>query len=339
MLIEELNAAGAASLSTSFGLQDDIVIPYFGAIANKKQKARWLPGLCRGELIGAIAMTEPGAGSDLRGIRTSAVRTESGWRITGSKIFITSGIQCDLVIVVTRTDSAGDSNSFTLFVVESGTPGFAKGRKLDKLGLAAQDTAELFFDDVEVPDENVLGQVGGGFRQLMAHLPLERLSIAAGSVASADVVLAATLAYTNEREAFGQPIADFQNSRFQLAEMATELDVTRAYLDNCIEAWGNETLTAVDAAKAKWWASDIQNRVIDRCLQLHGGFGYMREFPVARAFVDARVSRIFGGANEIMKSIIASDLVDRQKPQSHYCKGLSLTLCAAEEGTPDYGMR
>jgi alkylation response protein AidB-like acyl-CoA dehydrogenase len=312
VVIEEFARVGAASLSSSFALQDDILIPYFNSLATRDQRDRWMKGLCTGQLIASIAMTEPGAGSDLRAINTSARKVSDGWRVTGTKTFITSGIQSDLVVVVARTDPDGGSQGFTLMVIEEGMNGFSRGRQLAKIGLHAQDTAELFFDDVFVPDHNVLGAVGDGLGQLMRHLPLERLSIAAQSMASADAALAWTLSYVQDRRAFGQPIADFQNTRFVLAEVATELDVTRAYIDRAIRAVNDETLTAVEAAKAKWWASDVQNRVIDELLQLHGGYGYMLEYPIARAFQDARVQRIFGGTNEIMKQIIGRDLVGRR---------------------------
>jgi alkylation response protein AidB-like acyl-CoA dehydrogenase len=312
VVLEELARVHASSVASSFSLQDDIVIPYIAGLGTDEQKQRWLPGLCSGVTIGAIAMTEPSTGSDLRAIRTSAQKVDGGWLVKGAKTFITSGIQSDLVITVARTDPAGGSRGFSLLVVERGMEGFTRGRKLDKVGLHAQDTAELFFEDVFVPDENLLGELGGGFGQLVNNLPLERLSIAAHAIAVSDAVLASTLEYTNLRTAFGQPIADFQNSRFELAEMATELDVTRAFVDKAILASNAGDLSVVDAAKAKWWASDVQNRVIDRCLQLHGGYGYMMEYPVARAYQDARIQRIFGGANEIMKQIIGRDLVGRK---------------------------
>ena len=312
VVIEEFARVGAAALNSSFSLQDDILIPYFNALATAEQRDRWMTGLCNGTLIAAIAMTEPGAGSDLRGIRTSATKADGGWLVRGAKTFITSGIQSDLVVVVTRSDPSGGSEAFTLMVVEEGMSGFSRGRQLAKIGLHAQDTAELFFDDVYVPDDNVLGEVGGGLKQLMHHLPLERLSIAAQAIASADAALAWTLAYAQERQAFGQPIADFQNTRFVLAEVATELDVTRAYIDKAVLAVNEGTLTAVEAAKAKWWATDVQNRVVNELLQLHGGYGYMLEYPIAGAYQDARVQMIFGGTNEIMKQIIGRDLVGRR---------------------------
>lgn len=309
---EELAKSFASSLASGFSLQDDIAIPYIVSLGTEEQKQRWLPPMGAGALIGAIAMTEPGTGSDLQGIRTSARRTDGGWVLNGAKTFITNGIQSDLVITVARTDEAGGPNGFSLLVVERDMEGFSRGRKLDKVGLHAQDTAELFFEDVFVPDENVLGAEGGGFRQLMSHLPLERLSIAAHAVSVADATLAVTVDFTQQRIAFGQPIADFQNTRFELADLATELDVTRAFVDKALLAYNEGELTAVDAAKAKLWASEMQNRLIDRCLQLHGGYGYMMEYPVARAFVDARVQRIFGGTNEIMKQIIGRDMIGRR---------------------------
>ena len=307
--LEELAAAYAGGLASSFSLQDDILIPYFAELGTPEQQARWLPRLCSGELIAAIAMTEPGTGSDLQGIRTTGKKVDGGWVVNGAKTFITSGIQSDIVVVVTRTDPDGGRNAFSLLVVERDMPGFSRGRQLKKIGLPAQDTAELVFEDVFVPEDNLLGVEGGGLAQLKAMLPLERLSIAAQGIAVADAVVATTLGYTTEREAFGQPIADFQNTRFQLAELATEADVTRAYVDQCILAWNDGDLTAVDAAKAKWWATDMQTRVVDRALQLHGGYGYMVEYPVARAYQDARVQKIYGGTNEIMKHIIGGAMV------------------------------
>ncbi len=312
VVLEEMARVHATSLSSSFSLQDDIAIPYVASIGDDEQKARWLPRMIAGELIGAIAMTEPGTGSDLRGIRTSGARVDGGWVVNGAKTFITNGIQSDLVITVVRTDPDGGSRGFTLMVVEREMAGFSRGRKLKKVGLHGQDTAELVFEDVFVPDANVLGEVGGGFGQLVHHLPLERLSIAAHAVAASTSVLDATLAYTDSRIAFGQPVADFQNSRFVLADVATEIDVTRAYVDQAILAWNDAELSVVDAAKAKLFASEMQNRVVDRCLQLHGGYGYMLEYPVGRAFQDARIQRIFGGANEVMRQIIGRDLVGRR---------------------------
>ena len=309
VVIEELARVGAGSLNASFALQDDLAIPYIASLGTEDQKSRWLPSMVAGERIGAVAMTEPGAGSDLRGIRTAGRREPGGWVVSGSKIFITNGIQADIVVVVVRTEPGGGSRGFSLLAIESGMKGFERGRKLDKLGLHAQDTAELFFEEVFVPDENVLGEIGGGLGYLFDHLPLERLSIAVQAVGSSAAVLEETIRFTSERHAFGKRIADFQNTRFQLAELSTELDVTTAYVDKAMLAYEKDELTAVEAAKAKWWATDVQGRLMDRCLQLFGGYGYMMEYPVARPFQDARVQRIYGGTNEIMKEIIGRDLV------------------------------
>lgn len=309
---EELNRVFAASLSSGFSLQDDIAIPYITELGTEEQKSRWLPGLASGHLISAIAMSEPGTGSDLRGIKTNATKVDGGWLLNGAKTFITNGIQSDLVITVVRTDPDGGTQGFSLLVVERGMDGFTRGRKLKKVGLHGQDTAELAFEDVYVPHENLLGAEGAGFGQLMSLLPLERLSIAASAIAGADAALATTVAYANQRTAFGQPIADFQNTRFKLADMATEVDVTRAYVDHALLAHNAGDLSTVDASKAKLWATEVQNRVTDQCLQLHGGYGYMMEYPIARAFQDARVQRIYGGTNEIMRQIIGRDLVGRK---------------------------
>jgi long-chain-acyl-CoA dehydrogenase len=311
VVIEELAKAGAASLQSSFSLQDDILIPYLTSLATPQQRSRWLAPMCAGEKIAAIAMTEPGAGSDLRGIRTRADKVSGGWKINGAKTFITSGIQSDLVVVVARTGEPGAADGFSLIVVEEGTAGFSRGRKLDKIGMLAQDTAELYFDDVFVPEENLLGTEGAGFRHLMYHLPLERFGIAAAAIAAADAAFAWTLDYVKEREAFGQRIADFQNTQFVLAEISTELDVTRAYVDKCVLALSEGKLSAVEASKAKLWATDVQVRTIDRLLQLYGGYGYMLEYPIARAYRDARVQKIYGGTNEVMKLIVGRDLVGR----------------------------
>ena len=308
VVMEELARAGATSLAASFSLQDNIIIPYVKDLGTDEQKRRWLAGMATGELIGAIAMTEPGAGSDLQAVRTTAVRDGGAWVINGQKTFITSGINAGFVIVVARTDPEAGSRGFSLIVVENGTAGFSRGRKLKKVGLHAQDTAELFFDNVRVPAANLLGTEGQGFIHLMERLPLERLSIATAALAGAEAVFAETRHYCFDRQAFGRPIGDLQNTRFQLAEMATELDVTRAYHDKAVLALNAGELTAVDAAEAKWWATELQKRVIDRCLQLHGGYGYMLEYPVARAFVDSRVQTIYGGTTEIMKEIIGRDI-------------------------------
>ncbi|MEU8136695.1 acyl-CoA dehydrogenase family protein [Streptodolium elevatio] len=304
---EEIVRAGASGVG--FGLHNEVVAPYLNDLATDEQKARWMPGFCSGELITAIAMTEPGAGSDLQGIRTTAVRDGDDWILNGAKTFITNGINADLVVVVARTDpEAKASKGTSLLMVERGMAGFERGRNLDKIGLKAQDTAELFFNDVRVPGNNLLGEVDKGFYHLMHNLPQERLGIAVAAVAGAEAVFEGTVEYCKTRTAFGQPIGGFQNTRFELAEMATELDIARTYLDDCIMRHVDGELDAVQASKAKWWTTDLQKRVVDRCLQLHGGYGYMMEYPVAKAFIDSRVQAIYGGTNEIMKEIIGRSL-------------------------------
>ncbi|MFF7472324.1 acyl-CoA dehydrogenase family protein [Streptomyces sp. NPDC008092] len=308
VVIEELARVGAAAVNLGFGLQDDIFLPYLLSLATLEQRERWLPGVAGGELIGAIAMTEPGAGSDLQGIRSTAVRRGEEWILNGTKTFITNGIAADLVIVVARTDPDAGSRGLSLFMVERGMPGFGRGRKLDKIGLVAQDTAELVFEDVRVPAGNLLGKEGGGFAHLMENLSSERLSIALQALYPARTVLGWTLEYTKERTAFGRPLAAFQNTQFRLADMVTELDVVQAYVDDCLRALNAGELTAVDAAKAKLAATELQQRVVDRCLQLFGGYGYMSEYPVSRSFLDARVQTIYGGTSEIMRTIIGRDV-------------------------------
>ena len=306
VVAEELAAAGPGT--PAFTLQNDIVAPYLVSLGSPEQQRRWLPGFAAGDLIGAIAMSEPGAGSDLAGVRTHAERDGGDWILSGSKTFISSGINADLVIVVTRTDPTAGHRGFSLLVVERDMPGFTRGRNLEKIGQKSQDTAELFFDQVRVPAANVLGQDGRGFYHLMHNLPAERLSIAVSAVAGARAVFDETVTYAKNRTAFGQPIGAFQHSRFVLAELDTELDLARVYVDRCLEATVAGDLTAIEAAKAKWWTTELQKRVVDACVQLHGGYGYMLEYPVARAYLDARVQTIYGGTTEIMKEIIGRDL-------------------------------
>jgi len=303
---EEIARYGGPAPSLS--LQNDVVGPYFIRLCTEDQKRRWLPGIASGETIVAIAMTEPGAGSDLAGIRTSAVRDGDDWIVNGAKTFISSGINSDLVIVVTRTDPEAGHKGFTLLVVERDMPGFTRGRKLDKMGLHAQDTSELNFENVRVPSKNVLGEQGRGFYHLMHNLPSERLSIAISAIAGARETWRQTLQYAKDRKAFGKPIGSFQHNRFLLAEMDTELDVSERYIDRCLQAVVDDELTAVEAAKAKWWCTETAKKVIDGCVQLHGGYGYMMEYRVARDYVDSRVQTIFGGTTEIMKDIIGRDL-------------------------------
>jgi alkylation response protein AidB-like acyl-CoA dehydrogenase len=298
-------AARAGASGPAFGLHNDIIGPYLTDLTNEEQKRRWLPGFCSGEIITAIAMTEPGAGSDLQGIRTTAVRDGDSYVLNGQKTFISNGILADLVIVVARTDPDAGHRGISLLVVERGMAGFDRGRNLEKIGQKAQDTAELFFADVRVPAANLLGEEGQGFLYLMRNLPAERLSIATAALAAAEKVFELTLAYCKDRQAFGRPIGSFQHNRFVLAEMATELELGRTFVDRCV---AEPDLTAETAAMAKWWCTELQKRVVDRCLQLHGGYGYMLEYPVAKAYLDSRVATIYGGTTEIMKEVIGRSL-------------------------------
>lgn len=306
IVAEELTRAGASGVG--FGLHTDIVIPYVLDYGTEAQKQAWLPKLVSGEWVSAIAMTEPNTGSDLANVRTTAVRDGDEWAINGQKTFITNGIHSDFVVVVCKTKADGGAHGISLIIVERGRAGFERGRNLEKIGMHAQDTAELFFRDVRVPATNLLGQENQGFYHLMQQLPQERLTIAVAAVASAEVSLEQTLAYVKERTAFGKPIGTFQNSRFKLAEMKTEIEIGRVFVDNCITQLNQGQLSTEVASMAKWWCTDLQGRVIDQCLQLHGGYGYMLEYPIARAYADARVQRIYGGTNEIMKEIIGRSL-------------------------------
>jgi alkylation response protein AidB-like acyl-CoA dehydrogenase len=305
---EEVQAVGAGGAGLGITLHNDICLPYFLALCNDEQKARWLPGICSGELITAIAMTEPGIGSDLASMSTAALLDGDAYVVNGSKTFITNGINADLVITAVKTDPTQKHRGMSLIVLERGMEGFERGRNLEKLGLHSQDTAELFFTDVRVPVANRLGDEGRGFEYLVTNLPQERLSIAAAGVSAARAALGWTLDYCKERQAFGQPIGSFQNSRFVLAECATEVEIGQAFIDRCVVALNAGELTADEAAMAKWWCTELQKRVVDRCLQLHGGYGYMLEYPIARAYADARVTTIYGGTTEIMKEIIGRSL-------------------------------
>jgi alkylation response protein AidB-like acyl-CoA dehydrogenase len=305
---EEVSVAGDAGSGLGLTLHNDICLPYFLDQANEEQKERWLPGIADGSLITAVAMTEPEMGSDLAGLRTTAIRDGDEYIVNGSKTFITNGINSDLVITAAKTDPSERHKGISLLILERGMEGFQRGRNLDKVGMHAQDTAELFFEDVRVPVENRLGEEGQGFRYMTANLAQERLSIAIAGAAAAAGALRATIAYVKERQAFGQPVGSFQNSRFALAEMATEIELATVFCDQAVLALNAGQLAVQDAAMAKWWATELQGRVIDRCLQLHGGYGYMLEYPIARAFVDARVTRIYGGTTEIMKEIIGRSL-------------------------------
>jgi alkylation response protein AidB-like acyl-CoA dehydrogenase len=306
VLDEEIIAAGLTGLG--FGLHNDVVAPYLTALTTPAQRKRWLPRFCYGEMITAIAMTEPGAGSDLAGIRTTAVRDGDEYVINGQKTFITNGEHADLVIVVAKTDPARGAHGVSLIAVERGTPGFTRGRRLDKVGLKANDTAELFFDDCRVPADNLIGTENSGFYNLMGNLPRERLSIAVAAVAAGERMLELTLAYVRDRQAFGRPIGTFQHNRFVVAELDTEVTIARTFVNHCVVEYNAGRLSVTDAAKAKWWTTELQNKVADRCVQLHGGYGYMREYPIAKAWLDSRVQTIYGGTTEIMKEIIGRSL-------------------------------
>lgn len=306
ILDEEVEYAGV--VGDNFALENDIVAPYLIELGTPEQRARWLPAFTAGELVVAIAMSEPNAGSDLRAIRTTARREGDVYILNGAKTFVTSGLSADRVIVVARTEADDGRNAFTLLVVDGGLPGFERGRKLEKIGRRAQDTAELFFHEVRVPVSERLGDEGEGMRYLMRNLPRERLSIAVSAVAAAEAALSLTLDYVRERHAFGQPIGSFQANRFALAEMHTAVASARAYVDRCIEAVSTGELTPADAAGAKAFTTDLQFQVLDRCLQLHGGYGYMEEYPISRRWRDGRVQRIYGGTNEIMKDIVGRSL-------------------------------
>ncbi|GAC1328981.1 MAG: acyl-CoA dehydrogenase family protein [Mycobacteriales bacterium] len=307
VLDEEIVRVGASGVG--WGLHNDVVAPYLLELATEEQKRRWLPGFCSGELITAIAMSEPAAGSDLQGIKTYARRDGDDYVLNGSKTFITNGINADLVLVVARTNLDTKASSGTsLLVVERGMPGFERGRNLEKVGLKAQDTSELFFHDVRVPANNLLGQENAGFLHLMQMLPQERLSIAVVAVAASRFVFDLTLDYCKQRQAFGKPIGAFQHNRFVLAEMATEIEIAETYLEKAILEHNEGRFTVQDAAMSKWWTTELQKRVVDQCVQLHGGYGYMLEYPVAKAYLDSRIQTIYGGTTEVMKEIIGRSL-------------------------------
>ena len=303
---EELMRVGATG--PGFGLHNDVNMPYFLSYATEEQKQRWLPKMCSGEMITAIGMTEPNAGSDLAGIKTTAVRQGNHYILNGQKTFITNGILSDAVIVVAKTDPEAGHRGISLLIVERGMEGFERGRNLEKIGLKAQDTAELYFNNVKVPANNLLGEEGQGFIYLMSQLPQERLSVAVIAVAACEAALEMTIQYCKERTAFGRPIGKFQNTRFKLAEMKTETEIARVFVDRCIMELNAGKLTAEEAAMAKWWTTELQKRLVDQCLQLHGGYGYMLEYPIARLYLDTRVQTIYAGTTEIMKEIIGRSL-------------------------------
>jgi alkylation response protein AidB-like acyl-CoA dehydrogenase len=305
---EVAHGAGYTGVAAGITLHNDVCLPYFMEYCDDEQRRRWLPGIAAGELITAIALTEPQTGSDLAGIATRAERVDGGYLVNGSKTFITNGINAELIVTAVRTDPGDRHGGLSLLVIPGDSDGFERGRNLEKIGMHSQDTAELFFNDVFVPAANLLGSEGQGFLQLVSNLPRERLSIAIAAVAATEAILAETIEYVKARRAFGKSIGTFQNTRFVLAEVSAELELVRSYVDRCTAALGERELTPEEAAIAKWWASELQGRAIDRCLQLHGGYGYMLEYPVARAFMDARVTRIYGGTTEVMKEIVGRSL-------------------------------
>jgi alkylation response protein AidB-like acyl-CoA dehydrogenase len=298
----------SASLSSCFGIHYDCAAPYLVDLGTEEQKRRWLPKFCSGELITAIGMTEPSGGSDLAALKTTAKKADGGWVVNGSKTFITNGDMADLVITAARTDPSKGAKGITLFAIEEGMEGFARGRKLDKVGQTESGTSELFFEDVFVPDENVIGEVNRGFIHMMERLAQERVGAAVSNIAHATQILDETIEYVKQRKAFGQPVGSFQYNKFLIAELVTKAEVTQAYVDNAVVAHDEDRLSAVDAAKAKWWSAQVQNDILDACVQLHGGYGYMNEYRVARAWRDARVTKIWAGSNEIMKELIGRDL-------------------------------
>jgi alkylation response protein AidB-like acyl-CoA dehydrogenase len=298
----------SASLSSCFGIHFDCAAPYLVDLGTEEQKQRWLPKFCSGELVAAIGMTEPSGGSDLAALKTTAKKADGGWVLNGSKTFITNGDMADLVITAARTDPSKGAKGITLFAIEEGMEGFARGRKLDKVGQTESGTSELFLSDVFVPDENVLGEVDRGFIHMMERLAQERVGAAVSNIAHAIQILDETVDYVKQRKAFGQSVGSFQYNKFLIAELVTKAEVTQAYVDNAIVAHDEDRLSAVDAAKAKWWSAHVQNEILDACVQLHGGYGYMNEYRVARAWRDARVTKIWAGSNEIMKELIGRDL-------------------------------
>ena len=307
VLGEEL-AAVSAAFASCFGIHYDVCAPYLVDLCTQEQKQRWLPRFCSGELITAIGMTEPSGGSDLAALRSTAVRDGDDWILNGSKTFITNGYSADLVIVAARTSPERKAKGITLFAVEAGMPGFERGRKLDKVGQTESDTAELFFEDVRLSSEQVIGEVDRGFIHMMERLPQERIGSSVSNLAHAAAILTETIQYTKERKAFGSAIGSFQHNKFLLADLVTRVEVTQAYIDQAVIAHNEGRLSAVDAAKAKWWSAQVQNDVLDHCVQLHGGYGFMNEYRVARAWRDARVTKIWAGSNEIMKELIGRDL-------------------------------
>jgi acyl-CoA dehydrogenase len=311
VVLEEVSRANAAGLVSGLSVHSDIVAPYVANHGTEEQRRYWIPKLVSGEVVGAIAMTEPGAGSDLQAIRTTALRDGDSYVLNGQKTFITNGQNAGLIVTAAKTDPAQGARGTSLFLVDAKLPGYARGRNLDKVGQHMADTSELFFQDVRVPASQRLGAEGGGFAILMSELPRERLVLAVGAIAASEVALEWTRDYVQQRRAFGKPLAALQNTRFELADLHTDTIVGRVFVDWCVDRLAERRFDAVTAAAAKLWATELQGRVTDRCLQLHGGYGYMAEYPISRAWADARVQRIYGGANEIMKELVARSLLGR----------------------------
>lgn len=310
---EEVIKAGAGSLAGAFGIQDDLAVPYIARMGTQDQKEQWLPRMATGEVLGALGMTEPGTGSDLRSITTTAKKTEGGYIVNGAKTFISSGKTADIVVTFVKTGEGNRPDAFSLLIIETASEGFDHGKKLSKMGFHGHDTAELSFTDVFVPEANLIGgKEGQGFIQLMLNLPLERLSIGVAAAAATDAALQWTLEYTKERKAFGERVIDFQNSRFKMADVAVTVDAVWAYVDRAMQIYQDGKLTAEEAAKVKFWATEREWEVLDTCVQLFGGYGYITEYPIARAFLDARVHRIYGGTNEIMREIVGRDLAGKR---------------------------
>ena len=311
VVVEEVSRAGYGALASGISVHSDIVAPYIMHLGSEEQKQRWLPGMVSGEIVGAIGMTEPGAGSDLQGMKTSAEKDGDEFVINGQKTFITNGQHADLIVLAAKTDPKQGAKGVTLFTVDCHLEGYQKGRNLEKMGLHSGDTSEIFFQDVRVSSKEILGGEGNGFANLMNELPRERLILAVGCVAAAEGMLDITVEYTLERQAFGAPIAKLQNTKFVLADMKTEIELNKALVEKYVARYGGGELTPVEASMSKLAASEMQGRVADQCVQLFGGYGYMREYPISRAYLDARIQRIYGGTSEIMKELISRSLVGR----------------------------
>lgn len=311
LVVEEIARMGFGGLASGVSVHSDIVAPYILHLGSEEQKQRWLPGMVTGDVVGAIGMTEPGAGSDLQAMKTRAERDGESYRINGQKTFITNGHHCDLLILAAKTDPSAGSRGITLFTVDTSLPGYQRGRRLEKIGQHASDTAELFFEDLQLGFDQILGGEGRGFINMMNELPRERLILGVGAVAAAEGALERTVEYVQERQAFGQPLAQLQNTRFKLAELKAQIEINWAYIRQCAERYDRQELSTTDASIAKLSATELQFKVADECLQLHGGYGYMREYQVSRDFVDSRVQRIYGGASEIMKELIARSILGR----------------------------